>query len=95
MLLGFSRDILEGWARGCCVHGILVQGLITAYVILMVRANLFLIFRPYQKVIDKSLGFKGRKFVKTNLNSKQDSQQFKYKKNCSYRFNVLVDESAQ
>ena len=21
MLLGFSRDILEGWVRGCCVHG--------------------------------------------------------------------------
>ena len=24
MLLGFSRDILAGWARGCCVHVILV-----------------------------------------------------------------------
>ena len=25
MLLGFSRDILEEWARGCCVHVFLVQ----------------------------------------------------------------------
>ena len=24
MLLGLSRDILEGWARGCCVHVFLV-----------------------------------------------------------------------
>ena len=24
MLLGFSRDILEWWARGCCVHVFLV-----------------------------------------------------------------------
>ena len=27
MLLGFSRDILEGWARGCCVHVFLVKSL--------------------------------------------------------------------
>ena len=58
MLVGFSRDLLEGWARGCCVHVILVQDLITAYVILMVRGNLYLTLRPYQKVIDKSLGLK-------------------------------------
>ena len=25
MLLGFSRDILEGWARVCCVHVFLVN----------------------------------------------------------------------
>ena len=24
LLLGLSRDILEGWARGCCVHVFLV-----------------------------------------------------------------------
>ena len=24
-LVGLSRDILEGWARGCCVHVFLVQ----------------------------------------------------------------------
>ena len=24
MLLGLSRDILAGWARGCCVHVFLV-----------------------------------------------------------------------
>ena len=27
MLVGFSRDILKGWARGCCVHVILVMGM--------------------------------------------------------------------
>ena len=25
MLLGFSRDIVEGWARVCCVHVFLVR----------------------------------------------------------------------
>ena len=25
MLLGLSTDILEGWARGCCLHVFLVQ----------------------------------------------------------------------
>ena len=24
MSLGFSKDVLEGWARGCCVHVFLV-----------------------------------------------------------------------
>ena len=27
LLLGFKRDILEGWARGCCVHVFLVNTL--------------------------------------------------------------------
>ena len=31
MLLGFSRDIMEGWVRGCCVHVFLVYIVETEY----------------------------------------------------------------
>ena len=33
MLRGFSSDILEGWARVCCVHGFLVILLILTHVL--------------------------------------------------------------